>query len=816
MPIHAADLSEAVATYLAGFGGRGISLPTGSCFPVKVFTVVKEVEADPDGLPGGLGERGSAAVVADSVVVEARAESRSLAAQGRIVSKGEGPTEIERATAAEGKEECQGQVEQVGLLKQIRWGVVAIDLGVRHFGEQWKKPALPIVNFGDPAALGRRCTGQVGARSMAKLPRRELEVRGEGGESLANIVCPRLQDSGRQCAAVAAQFHERSLEEPLTAGVRWGVSGQGRLIPLRAVLPAIGSDFVAAERWGPLLSGKWGRRGRDNLRGRKGVAMVAGRLWRTPSAWNHRVFVYTDALIAVGALSKCRARARESLGLCRPGHVFIGSGKVCQFQDIHCLRHPASHDLEKGLAMKAVAVHLSFDGLLGERDAAQLREECCAEGTDKDDVHRTIPMRNKSYELTSHLAEGCANIPEAALTVDPVPAFLPAPEDGLAIEVIVPCGLQNGILENGWPLGLPAVQIAMGGDENADGRSPAASVQKSTCADLVAGPMGADCAPDRRGRGLVFNSQAIVDNGWPPRAGLLGLEDRDTCGLCWGTEDDVGISQGIYGDSEDIYGVADHKGSGSPKGSQGRLRHRGQIYMAMLVGARVRREKRAELVADATATGCVLNGGETRGRLTDWLVARGVEPEDVAKKVKFELPQPKVNAEKLEMLGDGKMAINAQTARVQKVEEKSASSSGPPGPVERVRIDQTELRNIEVPARRIHAACGRCLLVQAAREARHALPTACDEAAARGGLAALPGSGLEPHTDGYVYGDDMPDYLFLLCEQPSPQGGANVLLDGHRILSALEAGDAAAQELARFLAEIDVDLSEPGESGIMT
>jgi len=80
----------------------------------------------------------------------------------------------------------------------------------------------------------------------------------------------------------------------------------------------------------------------------------------------------------------------------------------------------------------------------------------------------------------------------------------------------------------------------------------------------------------------------------------------------------------------------------------------------------------------------------------------------------------------------------------------------------------------------------------------------------------LPGSGLEPHTDGYVYGDDMPDYLFLLCEQPSPQGGANVLLDGHRILSALEAGDAAAQELARFLAEIDVDLSEPGESGIMT
>lgn len=80
----------------------------------------------------------------------------------------------------------------------------------------------------------------------------------------------------------------------------------------------------------------------------------------------------------------------------------------------------------------------------------------------------------------------------------------------------------------------------------------------------------------------------------------------------------------------------------------------------------------------------------------------------------------------------------------------------------------------------------------------------------------LPGSGLEPHTDGYVYGDDLPDFLFLLCEQPSPQGGANVLLDGHSIFSALEAGDADAQELARFLAEIHVDLSEPGESGLMT
>jgi len=79
----------------------------------------------------------------------------------------------------------------------------------------------------------------------------------------------------------------------------------------------------------------------------------------------------------------------------------------------------------------------------------------------------------------------------------------------------------------------------------------------------------------------------------------------------------------------------------------------------------------------------------------------------------------------------------------------------------------------------------------------------------------LPGSGLEPHTDGYVYGDDLPDFVFLVCERPSLLGGANVLLDGMALLHALDGGDSEERELAAWLVSTPVDLSEPAETGVV-
>lgn len=72
-----------------------------------------------------------------------------------------------------------------------------------------------------------------------------------------------------------------------------------------------------------------------------------------------------------------------------------------------------------------------------------------------------------------------------------------------------------------------------------------------------------------------------------------------------------------------------------------------------------------------------------------------------------------------------------------------------------------------------------------------------------------PGEVLTPHNDGYGFGDLAPDYLFLWCERPDPRAGASWLIDGVRLLGALEA-DEATTELAAFCRTVPIDHSEPG------
>eukprot|EP00931_Biecheleriopsis_adriatica_P086842 TRINITY_DN61411_c0_g1_i1.p1 TRINITY_DN61411_c0_g1~~TRINITY_DN61411_c0_g1_i1.p1 ORF type:complete len:405 (+),score=83.82 TRINITY_DN61411_c0_g1_i1:61-1275(+) len=81
------------------------------------------------------------------------------------------------------------------------------------------------------------------------------------------------------------------------------------------------------------------------------------------------------------------------------------------------------------------------------------------------------------------------------------------------------------------------------------------------------------------------------------------------------------------------------------------------------------------------------------------------------------------------------------------------------------------------------------------------------------GAQYLPGSGLLPHTDGYAYGDYMPDFIFLLCEQASARGGSNTLIDGEALLRAMQEGDSDSRHLAEWLRHVAVDLSE-GEGGL--
>ena len=45
---------------------------------------------------------------------------------------------------------------------------------------------------------------------------------------------------------------------------------------------------------------------------------------------------------------------------------------------------------------------------------------------------------------------------------------------------------------------------------------------------------------------------------------------------------------------------------------------------------------------------------------------------------------------------------------------------------------------------------------------------------------------LEPHSDGFAYGDAYPDAIVLLCSQSCEYGGETFLVDGYRVLESLD------------------------------
>jgi alpha-ketoglutarate-dependent taurine dioxygenase len=63
---------------------------------------------------------------------------------------------------------------------------------------------------------------------------------------------------------------------------------------------------------------------------------------------------------------------------------------------------------------------------------------------------------------------------------------------------------------------------------------------------------------------------------------------------------------------------------------------------------------------------------------------------------------------------------------------------------------------------------------------------------------------MPPHNDGFAFGDEAPDRLFLLQARPAADGGENFLIDGLAVLEALP------PEVAEFVRTVDIDHSEPG------
>lgn len=68
---------------------------------------------------------------------------------------------------------------------------------------------------------------------------------------------------------------------------------------------------------------------------------------------------------------------------------------------------------------------------------------------------------------------------------------------------------------------------------------------------------------------------------------------------------------------------------------------------------------------------------------------------------------------------------------------------------------------------------------------------------------------MPPHNDGFAFGDEAPDRLFLFQARPAAEGGENFLIDGLAVVEAL-AADPSCADLVAFLRDTDVDHSEPG------
>lgn len=67
-----------------------------------------------------------------------------------------------------------------------------------------------------------------------------------------------------------------------------------------------------------------------------------------------------------------------------------------------------------------------------------------------------------------------------------------------------------------------------------------------------------------------------------------------------------------------------------------------------------------------------------------------------------------------------------------------------------------------------------------------------------------------PHSDGFAYGDHLPDYFLLACHTASDDGGENYLVDGLQVLELIDS-DPATRWAADALRSRKIDQTEAGK-----
>jgi len=70
---------------------------------------------------------------------------------------------------------------------------------------------------------------------------------------------------------------------------------------------------------------------------------------------------------------------------------------------------------------------------------------------------------------------------------------------------------------------------------------------------------------------------------------------------------------------------------------------------------------------------------------------------------------------------------------------------------------------------------------------------------------------LTGHNDGFAYGDQLPDFIFMLWARSAGAGGESLMVDTYALLEELaRSADPADAELLAFLANEPIEQSEPG------
>ena len=113
--------------------------------------------------------------------------------------------------------------------------------------------------------------------------------------------------------------------EPSWAGMPKGArvrlqGGRSRIVKSTGATIPLTENWLTM-KWHTLFAGRWTQAEHNNVLELRTVVAVLRHLSRASQAWGHRVLLFTDSLVSLGALQKGRSSSKDILHLCRVGAI---------------------------------------------------------------------------------------------------------------------------------------------------------------------------------------------------------------------------------------------------------------------------------------------------------------------------------------------------------------------------------------------------------------------------------------------------------------------------------------------------------------